>query len=267
MATLRSLLGSPVNEQFLGELNELPAAREFIMQATCWQSRNENYQEYCCQAWIVPAGTSCATFEIWGGGGSGAGACCCMWGPPGGSGAFSRKTISVTPGDCYDLNLAMATDCSGGANTGIRGCKTWITGNGLSNFCAEGGWYGCSYCFPSCCFSWCTCGVANAYGGDVNIPGVRGCGWHICCNTVCWNRTAFPYPGGLVNECGGVTMVGGYTSWGYNSYETCISMSYTGFSHMAAQYMPGRGGNTSYVQGFCVNGTPGMPGLIRILYW
>lgn len=111
--------------------------------------------------WTVPAGITKATFEAWGMGGYGAGATCCMQGVPGGSGAYALKTIDVVAGDIYTMclgdvidNGAQTTYASTCANTiqnsdpasnpdlvnhGIRGAKAYVTGNGLTNFCAEGG--------------------------------------------------------------------------------------------------------------------------------
>jgi hypothetical protein len=296
-----------------------------------------DYQETCCVTWIVPSGVTCATFEIWGGGGSGAGMCCCGGGPPGGSGAYAKKTIPVTAAACYQLFLAPATQCSS-ANTGCRGCTTSIIGTGLTNFCAEGGIGGCSYCNPQCCNSMCTCGCtpvtatlltssisgttltigsvsagtvkvgmklsgtnvtadttivsgsglswivdrsstassttitatnflqAQAYGGDVNREGVRGCFQMWCCDNTCHNKTFISYPAGLVNQCGGVTVAGTWST-GYNDNHSCIAMSYIGWANKSSQYVPGVGGPTFYVAGGCCScGFPGQPGLIKISY-
>ena len=61
--------------------------------------------------WAVPTGSRIATFEIWGGGGNGGGARCCQQGIPGGSGAYARKTIKVTPGDTYVFCTCIAVHC------------------------------------------------------------------------------------------------------------------------------------------------------------
>lgn len=129
-----------------------------------------------CSPWVVPAGVTCLTFEIWGAGGAGAPMCCCTCygGTAGGGGAYSMKTLAVTPGDSY----AFVVGCGGCGSSqwyqanacGCCGSKTYITGNGLSNFCALGGkggvWCNTSPC--NCCMQ---CDGIDAYGGDLNLTG------------------------------------------------------------------------------------------------
>jgi len=163
MTTLRSLLSTTVPGKSF-ETIQLPDGCQHIFQSTCHQCFQDSYQENCCYTWIVPSGVSQATFEIWGGGGAGGGGRCCGYGPPGGSGAFSKKAITVAPGSCYELFNAPATSCSD-AQIGCRGCTTWVVGTGLTNFCAEGGASGCFNFSPQgptqCCQSVCTCGIAG----------------------------------------------------------------------------------------------------------
>lgn len=119
---------------------------------------------YFTYHWEVPTGVTNATFHAWGAGGSGAPGYLCSQGIPGGSGAYSYKTIDVTPGDTYTLCLADGiTRCctrmfcddgstvltDGGAGTvlrGQRGMKAYVTGTGLTNFCSEGGNPGIGKC-------------------------------------------------------------------------------------------------------------------------
>ena len=114
--------------------------------------------------WEVPAGTSNATFHLWGGGGMGAESNLCSQGLGGGSGAYTYKNISVTPGDVYTLcfngverHCCTRTFCSDGTTVltdqglgfvsrGTRGMTTYVTGTGLSNLCAEGGNPGAAVC-------------------------------------------------------------------------------------------------------------------------
>tara|TARA_B100000212_G_scaffold51950_1_gene33874 strand:- start:1821 stop:2906 length:1086 start_codon:yes stop_codon:yes gene_type:complete len=139
--------------------------------------------------WEVPDGITSATFQLWGGGGWGAGSYHCQQGVSGGSGAFAQKTISVSAGDVYQLCLGCIirpvgtdqTDTTAGTyhcqvptctscaveslNFGKRGPKAYVVGNGLTNFCAEGG-----------------------------NPGVQvGCGWI--------SRNAGSYPSALKFRC------------------------------------------------------------------
>jgi hypothetical protein len=127
------------------------------------------------QTWTVPAGVTCLTFELWGGGGAGAPSCCCTCygGAPGGGGGYSMKTLTVTPGNTYSIVVGQG-GCGNmcwfnGNACGCQGLVTYITGAGLTNFCALGGKGG----------HWCndfangSCGGC-AYGGDVNITGADG---------------------------------------------------------------------------------------------
>jgi hypothetical protein len=116
--------------------------------------------------WTVPSGVSEITFHIWGSGGDGAASHCCMQGIPAGAGAYAKKKITsgFSAGDRYVMCLgdfcnrsctSSAAGCCcppGTASIGwdptgisqffIPGCRgqtTYVTGPGLTNFCAEGG--------------------------------------------------------------------------------------------------------------------------------
>ena len=202
--------------------------------------------------WIVPAGVSQATFHIWGGGGMGAPAYCCMSGVSGGSGAYAYKTVSVTPGDCYRTCFegyirycCTNHNISGAGQTdqpipyllhGTRGMKAYVTGTGLTNFCAEGGNPGVTRCgcgwgqdmqnnqvavqHPGnqCCQLWKIChvvqrrtidsdndryAVAKYYGADGGSKGMYACWRGSCCRGAdqnanrCGDRWIIPFPGGL----------------------------------------------------------------------
>ncbi len=200
--------------------------------------------------WIVPAGVSSATFHIWGGGGGGAPGYCCMTGVNGGSGAYAFKTVSVTPGTCYTAcyegsdryKCANADATSGGLTNqsapyvmrGCRGFKTYVTGAGLTNFCAEGGSPGATRCgysygqnphsdtpnqFPGsrCCQLWKICHItkrrtidsdndvfapAKYYGADGGSKGIYSCHRTSCCNADdiaanrCGDKHITAFPGG-----------------------------------------------------------------------
>jgi hypothetical protein len=157
----------------------------------------------CCSyntTWTVPSNVSCATFEIWGGGGSGAPNCCCNCsvGHPAAAGGYSLKTISVTPGDTYTINVGAGgcgNECWWNANAcGCPGGVTYVTGTGLSGFCATGGSGG----------YWCNSGGDGAsvagigFGGDVNIRGRQGRSG-VCCSQQCSGSAfggAAPFGGG-----------------------------------------------------------------------
>ena len=93
----------------------------------------------CCQ-WTVPAGVTCARFQIWGAGAGSGSACCCGFSPIGGTGAYASVIIPVTPGDVYTLCAGCAFCCYAcRAQSDADGCPSFVTGPGLTNFCAEGG--------------------------------------------------------------------------------------------------------------------------------
>lgn len=145
----------------------------------------------CC-AWTVPAGVTSVTFEIWGGGGGGANGLmvcnCCARTQSGGGGGYSLKTIPVTPGSVYTVcagNAGVDATCNAygaAANfccNGVTGGTSFVTGNGLTGFCATGGVGGCGT-FEISCYGHCGCNGApggQGYGGDINesgTPGVKG---------------------------------------------------------------------------------------------
>ena len=176
-----------------------------------------NYSDYhhsYYPNWTVPSGATDVIFEIWGGGGGGAVSCCCSHGVPGGAGAYAFKRLSgseVVPGCQYQICIAQSA-CYPTSKCGRRGCKTYILGHELTNFCAEGGHGGCSYCFEQGCYwlthrrneSGCKSGCCAIYygatGGAVGLPGATE---SRCYSQRCYNKYFFPYPGGLVNSKGG----------------------------------------------------------------
>lgn len=145
----------------------------------------------CC-AWVVPDGVTSVYFEIWGGGGGAGGGLtmcdCCSRTQGGGGGGYAAKTVAVTPGSTYTIcagNAGIASDGSNfGANTGycqngVPGGTSFVSGPGLTGFCATGGQGGCSN-FTINCYGHCGCNGANGgagFGGDITetgYPGVKG---------------------------------------------------------------------------------------------
>jgi hypothetical protein len=158
------------------------------------------FRHFECYVWKPPVGTTFIKFEIWGGGGGGPGTCCCMWGTPGGSGAYAYKCICTgfdLGGSVYEICVASASCCSP-INTGARGCKSFVVGPGLRNFCAEGGYGGQSFC-ANCNGSWemfCLCDYTQACAEGASMP----YGAAICCDmcTGHWGNCGFSCftPGG-----------------------------------------------------------------------
>lgn len=160
----------------------------------------------CCQ-WTVPSRASTATFEIWSGGGGGAGnTCCgcCTHALGGAGGNYAIRNISVTPGNTYSVCAGGAWRCSKSHTcTAGMGCKSYVTGTGLSNFCTVGGCGGimCNgdawgrYEFTSGCAN---CAVNGICGADFGITGTVG-GWfgkgyHHCMHKSSWAGQA-PFVG------------------------------------------------------------------------
>lgn len=94
----------------------------------------------CC-LWTVPANTTKVRFELWGAGaGTGIGMCC-SGSPFGATGAYASTIIDAVPGCQYTLcaGCAHAQQLYCVCDTDVSGCKSYVTGYGLSNFCADGG--------------------------------------------------------------------------------------------------------------------------------
>jgi hypothetical protein len=238
----------------------------------------DTYCHYKINSWTVPTNTTEIVFEIWGGGGGGAGACCCQWGVPGGSGAYARKTVTGTLGGCqYEMVIASPTCCSPNAACGFRGCTTYISGFGLSNFCAEGGIPGCTICSIHTVFNsgvyfvpsqenQCAC----YYGADYGVPGRPG-GLHGNFSTpsACEYKNIHTVP----PELPGISALGGTTYYQTRilaDQDTQISRRCkigNGFVGSRLTATPGTGGASAVTcAGSCFCGSPGHPGLIRVSY-
>jgi len=235
----------------------------------------------CC-AWTVPGGASCARFQIWGAGAGTGFSCCCAFTPFGGTGAYASVIIPVTPGNTYTLCAGCAFCCcatAGGTND-VDGCASFVTGTGLTNFCAEGG-EGSMYCqlltrcqlgasiLGQCLFMGaCICGNNSACWND-NLQGsggIGGVGAPGCCfdfdyrfisscktfygiatsGTVYGIRGSF---GGISINCNGTVRVQHPPIYGFASTSCCcciITNNYSsGFCRSASNgflRVPGAGG-------------------------
>lgn len=129
--------------------------------------------------WTVPAGITKARFELWGAGAGSQGGNCCSHGPIGNSGSYASVCMTVTPGTAYVL-------CAGAASTvvsccevscDISGCPSYVTGPGLTNFCALGG---CANLLYTMCQIGNVTAVANnryaGHGYGWGSTGVQICG-------------------------------------------------------------------------------------------
>jgi len=91
--------------------------------------------------WTVPAGASKVQFQIWGAGATGGAAQCCGGAPHGQNGSFAAVIINACPGCQYVLCAGCAVCCYAqpGESGGSAGGTSYVTGAGLTNFCAMGG--------------------------------------------------------------------------------------------------------------------------------
>lgn len=305
MTTLRSLLPTysdyttPDLTNRTQMMNRLKTGQELVFAGACYPFESSYCRNIMC-CWVVPAGVTRLTFEIWGSGGSGAGSCCCSIGIPGGAGAYARKQVKATvpgglAGCVYTLVPAYATCCSPTQGCGFRGCTSYVTGYGLTNFCAEGGIPGLGMCAPNwsngsgntfCTYftnncnkgwawncgtyaAWCSC----YFGADYGIPGCTGALYTDCCNpNFCQFKTIRPLPGNLP----ATAMTGGGQSYITNRFcnSDCSAGSWdgcrSGFGIIGGSGVgtPGAGGlGAATCNGnTCVCGGPGGSGMVRITY-
>jgi len=161
----------------------------------------------CC-SWTVPDRVNTATFEIWSGGGGGPGVICCNcynFGSGGAGGNYAQKTIETAPGNTYRICAGGSWPCSRSHTCGAAmGCKSFVQGSGLSNFCVTGGCGGIM-CngdqyqgrtnYQSCA----NCNICGIFGADFGImgdvgsaPGTTGC--------FCRSRHSWTGAGALVGK-------------------------------------------------------------------
>jgi hypothetical protein len=135
----------------------------------------------CC-LWTVPDGVTKVTFEIWSGGGGGAGhTCCncCSFAIGGAGGNYATKTITTTPGCTYTVCAGGAWPCNKSHTCGAgMGCRSYVTGYNLSNFCAVGGCGGwmCNgdAWGPRTQQSCANCNICGIFGADYGMMGTTG---------------------------------------------------------------------------------------------
>lgn len=201
-------------------------------------------------SWTVPANVTSATFEVWGGGGASGVKCCCYCttGMGGGAGGYALKTVTVTPGSIYSITAGAGGAqyyCSSTA-TGCPGGASYVTGTGLSNFCASGGAGG--YGTYALCVTQCACS-GTGYGGDVNLAG-----------SVAWNKSRSSsfcsLSGGAASPFGG----------GESHYQSCQCCPMMG--HGRCGMFPGGGGSgfSGCCCDCCVCNGGGALGLVRITF-
>lgn len=101
----------------------------------------------CCCLWTVPANVRKIQIEAWGGGGTGNGMCdCnrCHHFKGAGGGYYNAVQVTTAPGCQYTVCAAGGGNCCRIECIGCIGCTSYVTGFGLSGFCAIGGSPGCA---------------------------------------------------------------------------------------------------------------------------
>lgn len=215
----------------------------------------------CC-LFTVPAGSTWATFELWGGGSAGPGSCCCQQpAQAGGAGAYSRKTISVSGGDTYRICAAGSTCCSPSC-CGTEGFPSYAQGESVAggdslNVCARGGPRSCGKCFAlsntqNYYGNTCVCGTGSNCGEDFGLPAISGSNRSMWCysNSMHYIPQGPYYGGGIRGsivfcQCNG-------SGCGY-------------FNGYGASWPGGGGGGASTQGSYCWGGW-GAGGLVIITY-
>lgn len=168
-----------------------------------------------------------------------------------------------------------APTCCSACCCGIRGCKSYITGCNLSNFCAEGGLPGRTQCFSfwdTCCngrvSTWdllndCAC----AFGADSVVPGRPGYFENFCNTDTCWIKLGVPYPAKIINDRGGYMNVNNWCNRGHQTPSICQGTTPYSFNTNCNRTLPGTGTpSATSCAGGCCYGWPGNGGLIKITY-
>ena len=255
----------------------------------------------CC-AWVVPAGTTKAQFQMWGPGAGTSSAQCCGGQPVGGYGAYATTIIDVTPGDTYTVCAGCTYCCKGSTTAGFSNicmCPSFVQRTNLTNFCAMGAAAGtfrqmcimhngqccryqakgntqsgpciCSsgtyYCFDNSCA---TCGLVDItvdpdtkfYGTDYGLCGIFTVG---CVDTNNYGYHLAPPWIGLDHQC----CTG--SCWCYqfssSSCQGCCCMACQG-SNNEYRRVYGTGGSYNHVMAGCTNqcGDFGRAGMVYIRY-
>ncbi len=158
--------------------------RAFACGGQCSNDGGCTYQAdgYCC-LWTVPTGVTRVVFEIWSGGGGGAGMICCNYcsfAIGGGGGNYGMRSISTTPGCQYTICAGGSWPCSKGHTCSAgMGCRSYVNGFNLSNFCTMGGcggWmcdgdaWGPRHHQSGCA----NCNICGIFGADFGMMGSIG---------------------------------------------------------------------------------------------
>jgi hypothetical protein len=228
----------------------------------CQQGCCEQANGKCC-LWTVPSNVTSVTFEIWSGGGGGAGhTCCncCSFSIGGAGGNYAARTVATTPGQQYTVCAGGAWPChwSHTCDAGM-GCRSYVNGTNLSNFCVTGGcggWmcngdaWGPRHHDSGCA----NCNICGFFGADLGMMGTVGFKpGHGACH--CYRTTMFT---GSPPIIGGSMSTSASDSW-------CSCGCYTNWPAGG-----GPSGTSSYCDNFAKQCSAGMgmggSGVVRITY-
>ena len=238
--------------------------------AICNTSHDSVSNGGCHLSWTVPDGTKAVKIELQGGGGSGAPSHCCSIGRGGGTGAYASKIlytdVDFTPGSSvYELCAAgtspcsCCTCCTALSMCGWCGCASYATGDGLSNYCANGGSPGWSRCS-----TWCYSCFLSAQNGNCNSQVACACGnWDTMFqgasgtlheSQYCWNdKYSQAGPGNGPFAVSSTTGMDGCRS----NHGCCVGHA----------LFPSGGGYPPYGHSSCCWGGWGAGGLVKVTYW
>ena len=220
--------------------------------------------QYCgaCCLWTVPSKVTRVTFEIWSGGGGGAGMTCCnccSFSIGGAGGNYATKTITTAPGCQY-------TECAGGSwpcnkshtCNASMGCRSYVNGYNLSNFCVTGGCggimcngdaWGCRHFTNGCA----NCNICGFFNADFGMMGTVG--WkpgHGACH--CYRTMAIT---------GSPPIIGTFQSTqSSDAWCTCACFSSPPATGGMSGVSPYCGSNNKC----CAGGIGGASGIVRITY-
>lgn len=261
----------------------------------CGQGSGQDSYEGQQICWCVPNNLNICKLrvEIWGGGGNGSGVRCNSMGVPGYAGEYNSRIlcadevgVNCFDGQCYYAYVSVP-GCCANCYGACFGCKSYVDGPGLSNFCAEGGYggfgegicYGHQCSYYVCCTRignncWSNCGCTPAY-----------CCWHentcapqdvdarkeyeekgTCyngivasyrqidydCRSMSFKKFYTPLPGGLVGKYG--TYLAHQTPCSDCYYGACWFCNERYRFNNAPGVMPGLGNSCQF------GGVPGMGG-------
>lgn len=248
-------------------------------------------------SWTVPGGTTKVQFQIWGAGANSNGARCCGGSPWGAVGAYATVIIDAVPGCTYTLCAGCAVCCRSSWGTGQSGCggNSYVTGFGLTGFCAESGNPRISCAMKilhggNICCRW------QAEGRTVSGPCICETGHWYCFDNSCATCGEIPWIADTERSYNGTATTG--TVYGLPSYfssKTCLDTNNYGYHihppminvcheghacccfnftsnscggcNCAPMTAPGAGGAAVHVMGnCCICGNTGNGGMVRVTW-